>query len=543
MAVFLGLVMASSASAVDTITSSTYIDNDGNGTVDRVRWTFDENVTSCTYEAGDWTLDIAGSIGIAITGLSCTGSDANLDILVTADANETGGDTNPQITYDNVGTPGSVGLASGAAGNHIATAVTDGAAPVFVSTSPADTATNVDRASDIVLTFSEAMATSFVEGVEFSISPDPGGFSAVFSSNDTVVTLTAPNFACGVAYTVTTTEANIDAAAGSPTAAVTTGPVDGDFSFTVESTGCSTNSVGNSADDTSEEEVVISYDVDLESIEDAEAGDFYSLMWTSSDNFNLVDLWYSTDGGDTYMVIADNESNDGLYKWSIPDDVGDDFMVKIEATYLTNVLASDTESASGEVAEEASEDEEEEVVEDEVEEDEEQDEEMDEEEDEEEDDGPAWEVDGVEPGDVIRGETLSTLYYITDNYERRAFISEAVYFTWYDDFDHVEMISDDDLAAFTLGGLMLPKAGTVLVKIASDPSVYALGEGEDAYTPVLNYIESEDDAIALWGDDWADYVIDIESTFIARFDSGDHVDADHYEVDMDEMIKREELHS
>jgi hypothetical protein len=526
-----GLFSAQSVSAADTITTNTYLDSDGDGTVDRIRWVMDENVTACVYEAGDWTLDTASEMNISITGLACTGSNTILDILVSADANETGAATNPGITYDDNPTNGSVTLTSGDMGNHIGTTATDAATPVFLSTSPADSATDVSKTTDVVFTFSEAMVTDFAEGTEFTISPDPGGFSAVFSGGNTIVTLSAPTLSCGVTYTITTTEAEIAASSGSPTIVSTGGPVDGDFSFTTIATGCSS---GTSAVVAEEEEEEQSYEIVLDDISDASAGDFYTLNWTSSENFDFVNIYYTDDDGAIYTDLAENVANDGSYKWSIPLDIDDDFTVTIEATDLASVLASDTAS----VGEDTSATEEDETSEEET---------VDEEEVADEEDSsddaaaPAWEVEGVEPGDIIRGETFSTLYYITEDYERRVFVNEAVYFTWYDDFDDIEIISDDDLAAYSIGGLMLPKSGVVLVTIQSDPTVYALGEGSDSFTPLLQEIENEEMAEDLWGEDWTDYIIDVESTLIAQFEVGHDVD-DAYGVDIDKMKKREDLH-
>lgn len=121
------------ASAADTISTSQYLDTNGDGTVDTIRWTMDENVTACAYEAGDWSINTAGTINVsAINGISCTGLDAILNISVTANGAITGGATDPIISYADAGTAGSVTLTSGnmtAKGNITAT---DGAAPQII---------------------------------------------------------------------------------------------------------------------------------------------------------------------------------------------------------------------------------------------------------------------------------------------------------------------------------------------------------------------------------------------------------------------------
>jgi hypothetical protein len=89
------------ALAADTILTSVYVDNDSNGTVDRIVWTMDENVTACAYDVTDWSVDTAGDFNLSVTNLSCTGTDAILNILVSADTDETGSATDPVVSYTN----------------------------------------------------------------------------------------------------------------------------------------------------------------------------------------------------------------------------------------------------------------------------------------------------------------------------------------------------------------------------------------------------------------------------------------------------------
>ena len=522
-----GLLFGGTVSAADTVVATSYRDFDNDGLVDHIRIQFDENVDQCTFEAGDWSVETAGTINVvsidgittgSIAGDSCDGSFPYVFLQVTADANVTGGATDPQISYTNQGTTGSLsGVTTAELSSTGTLTATDVAPPVFVSTSPADAATGVARTTDVVITFSEPMDTDFVEGTEFTISPDPGGVSAAWTSGDTVVTLSLPDLACGVVHTITTVEAEIDAASGTATTVETSGPVDGDFSFTTVTGGCSsgTSDVGTSTGE-------VSYDIGLEAMSHYLPGVFTDFVWTSSNNFSFVDLFYSMDDGDTYTIFADNADNNGLYRWNIPTDLDGSLVIKIEATDLVSVLATDTIVIAPEEDGEA----------DDVTEDEEVVEAM-----------PAWDVPGVEPGDVIRGESMSAVYFITEDYQRRVFISEQVFFTWHEDFDNVKVIADSDLGAFALGGLMLPKAGVVLVKIQSDPRVYALGEGEDVFSPLLHEIASEEDAEMLWGTDWSGYVIDVEPTFIAGFDTGEVVNVELFDVDMEQMKTRVELQS
>ncbi|MBT4856890.1 hypothetical protein HON52_01750 [Candidatus Uhrbacteria bacterium] len=149
----------------------------------------------------------------------------------------------------------------------------------------------------------------------------------------------------------------------------------------------------------------------------------------------------------------------------------------------------------------------------------------------------------VEAGDFIKSDSFSAVYYVTSDCGRRVFMDEKTYFTWQDDYDNLVEVTDETLSELSLDGVMLPKAGTVLVKIQSDPKVYALGAGS-TYSPDLQWVSDEDVAIDLFGDDWADYVIDIEPTFFNKFGVGDDIEsAEDFDADIDDMKKRVDLAS
>jgi len=133
MAVGMAMLIANSAYAADTINTSEYFDTNNDGQVDSARLTFDENVTACTYEAGDWSVLNASNFNVTITGISCTGADAHLDVALSADVNETGSPSDPIIAYTNQGTAGSVTLTSGAAGTHSPIVLGDKAGPILIT--------------------------------------------------------------------------------------------------------------------------------------------------------------------------------------------------------------------------------------------------------------------------------------------------------------------------------------------------------------------------------------------------------------------------
>lgn len=149
------------AHAAQTATAWDYEDSDSNGTVDRVKITFDENVTQCTYEAGDWSFPVAGTINITgtsgITG-NCNNTDNFFYLNVTGTlANTTGGATAPTITYADNGTTGSIATVGGAINTFTGQAVADTAKPIFVSSVSDDTDNN-GTVDQTVITYSESVA-------------------------------------------------------------------------------------------------------------------------------------------------------------------------------------------------------------------------------------------------------------------------------------------------------------------------------------------------------------------------------------------------
>ncbi|MFA6995096.1 MAG: hypothetical protein WC249_01655 [Patescibacteria group bacterium] len=118
-------------------------------------------------------------------------------------------------------------------------------------------------------------------------------------------------------------------------------------------------------------------------------------------------------------------------------------------------------------------------------------------------------------GDLIKMSGLSSVYYLGADGKRYVFPNSATYFSWYPDFSGVVTIPASELQSYPLGGNVTMRAGTKLVKITTDPSVYAV-------TPngVLSKIGSEAQASALYGTDWAKRVVDVPDAFFTNYTIG-----------------------
>lgn len=117
-------------------------------------------------------------------------------------------------------------------------------------------------------------------------------------------------------------------------------------------------------------------------------------------------------------------------------------------------------------------------------------------------------------GDLIKA-SGQAVYYYASNGKRLVFPNEKTYFTWYGDFSNVKTITDAELAAISIGGNVTYRPGKFLVKITTDPKVYAVD-----VTGSLRWVTSEAIAVSLYGSDWAKKVQDVPDAFFVDYTNG-----------------------
>lgn len=110
-------------------------------------------------------------------------------------------------------------------------------------------------------------------------------------------------------------------------------------------------------------------------------------------------------------------------------------------------------------------------------------------------------------GDVIKGATTKNVFVYAADGKRYTFPTDKVYFSWFKDWSFVKTIPDAQLGAMTIGGTIAYRPGTQLIKIATDPKVYALEPNGS-----LRWIETGAIAQALWGANWGARVHDVDPT-------------------------------
>jgi hypothetical protein len=114
-------------------------------------------------------------------------------------------------------------------------------------------------------------------------------------------------------------------------------------------------------------------------------------------------------------------------------------------------------------------------------------------------------------GSLIKASGPSVYYYGTD-VNRYVFPNEKTYFTWYQNFDAIQTVTDAELAAIPVVANVTYRPGTRMVKIESDPKVYAVARGG-----VLRWIETEQVASDLYGGNWNTMVDDVSVAFFVNY--------------------------
>ncbi|MBT5490636.1 MAG: hypothetical protein HOK47_04335, partial [Candidatus Marinimicrobia bacterium] len=157
-------------------------------------------------------------------------------------------------------------------------------------------------------------------------------------------------------------------------------------------------------------------------------------------------------------------------------------------------------------------------------------------------DGTDQRISTVSAGMFVRSYGYTSVYYVTEDMERRPFWDAQTFFTWADGWNDVVWVTDATLSTMSLDAPMLPKAGTVLVKIQSNPKVYFVESDSDLGEYRLRWIPDETTAEILFGEEWADYIVDMEVTTFARYASGDDMDGTE-SVSAAELMTRDEVNA
>jgi len=254
------------------------------------------------------------------------------------------------------------------------------------------------------------------------------------------------------------------------------------------------------------------------------AGNQLMLFWsTSGRTVPSVSIKLSTDGGATFpTTMASGLINNGYYNWTVPE-------VPLDATAKLKIIGFDNSRAvalgvsagfvvRGTEAREGTEGTEEEPL----------------------DYDPAVETAAAttigddkgivqvdlpsgtvtcQPNSRIKPMSSSAVYYCGADNKRYVFPNQKTHDTWYGDFGGVIELDDATIAQIPLGGNVTYRPGVRLVKIQTDPKVYAVAGGG-----ILRWVSSEAVALALYGANWNQMVDDVPDAFFVNYVIGEAIE-------------------
>ncbi|MBU0624777.1 hypothetical protein KKF05_00355 [Patescibacteria group bacterium] len=119
----------------------------------------------------------------------------------------------------------------------------------------------------------------------------------------------------------------------------------------------------------------------------------------------------------------------------------------------------------------------------------------------------------------IKSRSSSGVYYCGVDGKRYVFPNQKTHDTWYSGFSGVIELSDAELAAVPLGGNVTYRPGVRMVKIQTDPKVYAVAAGG-----VLRWVKTEAAAERLYGSNWNQMIDDVPDAFFVNYVVGEAIE-------------------
>ena len=121
-------------------------------------------------------------------------------------------------------------------------------------------------------------------------------------------------------------------------------------------------------------------------------------------------------------------------------------------------------------------------------------------------------------GSLLQGNGSGVYFYGSDN-KRYVFPDEKTFRTWYPNFNSVKSLSVSDLQIAPLAGNVTYRPGVRMLKITTDPKVYAVSKNG-----TLKWIKTEKIAETLYGPNWNTYIDDVvDSIFASSYIISDEV--------------------
>lgn len=147
----------------------------------------------------------------------------------------------------------------------------------------------------------------------------------------------------------------------------------------------------------------------------------------------------------------------------------------------------------------------------------------------------------LQVGSIIKGEAPAPLYWYSQDGRRYVFPTERTLETWFPDvLPKVFQVENKDLKKILLGGNVTYKPGVRLVRIATDPKIYAVEKGG-----VLRWMKSEQVIEALYGKDWQTLVDIIPDQFFVNYSPGSDIESilDHNPIEQRDSVSEIDIGS
>ncbi len=138
-------------------------------------------------------------------------------------------------------------------------------------------------------------------------------------------------------------------------------------------------------------------------------------------------------------------------------------------------------------------------------------------------------VGAASSGDLIKlqcstgagtNDPCKAVYYLGADNKRYVFPNQPTYLTWYSNFNGVKIVSQTEMSSYAIGGNVTYRPGVKLVKITTDPKVYAV-----AANGTLRWVTTGDIATALFGSTWNKMVEDVSDAFFVNYTIGADITA------------------
>ena len=118
-------------------------------------------------------------------------------------------------------------------------------------------------------------------------------------------------------------------------------------------------------------------------------------------------------------------------------------------------------------------------------------------------------------GRLIKLASSSAVYYLGADGRRYVFPNEKTFRSWFPSMPSVRTVSRAEMATYQLGGNVTSRPGVRMLKIQTDPKIYAVSRNG-----LLRHVTSEAVAAALYGPDWNTKIDDISEAFFINYRVG-----------------------